>query len=68
MTTRRVLSALDLYVVFGAHDREAAMRSARPQGRAEDHVGVSPGVSIAWWCCRTSSAVGLPDLFNGSNA
>jgi hypothetical protein len=31
------------YIVFGSHDREAAVRSARPLGRAEDHVGLSPG-------------------------
>jgi hypothetical protein len=26
-----IFSALDLYIVFGLHDREAAVRSARPQ-------------------------------------
>jgi hypothetical protein len=31
MTTLRVFSALDLYIVFGPHDREAEVRSARPQ-------------------------------------
>jgi hypothetical protein len=31
VTTLRVFSALDLYIVFGSHDREAAVRSARPQ-------------------------------------
>jgi hypothetical protein len=31
VTTLRVFSALDLYTVFGPHDREAAVRSARPQ-------------------------------------
>jgi hypothetical protein len=33
VTTLRVFvfSALDLYIVFGPHDREAAVRSARPQ-------------------------------------
>jgi len=33
VTTLRVFvfSALDLYIVFGPHDRKAAVRSARPQ-------------------------------------
>jgi hypothetical protein len=31
VTTLRVFSALDLYIVFGSHDREAAVRSAWPQ-------------------------------------
>jgi hypothetical protein len=31
VTTLRVFSALDLYIVFAAHDREAAVRSARPR-------------------------------------
>ena len=29
--TLRIFSALALYIVFGPHDREAAVRSARPQ-------------------------------------
>ena len=33
MTTLRVFSVLDIYIVFGPHDREAAVRSARPPGR-----------------------------------
>jgi hypothetical protein len=31
VTTLRVFSAVDVYIVFGPHDREAALRSARPQ-------------------------------------
>jgi len=31
VTTLRVFSALDLYISLGPHDREAAVRSARPQ-------------------------------------
>jgi len=34
----QVFSALALYIVFGSHDREAAVRSARPAGRAEAPV------------------------------
>jgi hypothetical protein len=31
LTVLPIFSALDLYIVFGSHDREAAVRSARPQ-------------------------------------
>lgn len=31
LTTAQVFSAVDLYIVFGSHDREAVVPSDRPQ-------------------------------------
>jgi len=41
VTTLPVFCALDLYIVFGSHDREAAVRSARPEAGQKLPVGSS---------------------------
>jgi hypothetical protein len=45
----QVFSALDLYIVFGSPDREAAMRSARPRAGAEAPVGSTGEVRASEW-------------------